>query len=142
MGRSRSGTTSKIHALVDAEGCPVTLRLTDGQMADCTETDALIDNPGESAILLADKGYDSNVIRVRPHNGRLGSTSRRKPTAKGALPSRLGSIGNGTSLRGSSTGSNSFLVSQRDTTNTPPTSGLPSSLSQPPSGARIYESTS
>ena len=37
MGRSRGGLTSKIHALVDAEGRPVTLRLTGGQIADCTE---------------------------------------------------------------------------------------------------------
>lgn len=32
MGRSRGGLTSKIHALVDAEGRPVTLRLTAGQV--------------------------------------------------------------------------------------------------------------
>ncbi len=40
MGRSRGGLTSKIHALVDAEGRPVNLRLTGGQIADCTEADA------------------------------------------------------------------------------------------------------
>lgn len=63
MGRSRGGLTSKIHALVDAEGRPVTLRLTGGQIADCTEADALIDNLSEGGILLADKGYDTNAIR-------------------------------------------------------------------------------
>ncbi|KJS42460.1 MAG: hypothetical protein VR70_04100 [Rhodospirillaceae bacterium BRH_c57] len=63
MGRSRGGLTSKIHALVDAEGRPVTLRLTGGQVADCTEADALIDGLGEGDILLADKGYDK-----RPEN--------------------------------------------------------------------------
>ncbi len=31
------GLTSKIHALVDAEGRPVNLRLTGGQIADCTK---------------------------------------------------------------------------------------------------------
>lgn len=58
MGRSRGGLTSKIHALVDAEGRPVNLRLTGGQVADCTQADALTDE-------LADKGYDSNAIRAR-----------------------------------------------------------------------------
>lgn len=41
MGRSRGGLPSKIHALVDAEGRPVSLRLTGKQIADCTEADAL-----------------------------------------------------------------------------------------------------
>ncbi|PJR08261.1 IS5 family transposase, partial [Sinorhizobium meliloti] len=65
MGRSRGGLTSKIHALVDAEGRPVTLRLTGGQIANCTEADALTDELGEGDILLADKGYDSNAIRAK-----------------------------------------------------------------------------
>jgi transposase len=65
MGRSRGGLTSKIHALVDAEGRPVTLRLTGGQIADCTEADALIHGLGEGDILFADKGYDSNAIRAK-----------------------------------------------------------------------------
>ncbi|WP_409563982.1 IS5 family transposase [Rhizobium leguminosarum] len=65
MGRSRGGLTSKIHALVDAEGRPVNLRLTGGQIADCTQADALTDELGEGDILLADKGYDSNAIRAK-----------------------------------------------------------------------------
>ena len=65
MGRSRGGLTSKIHALVDAEGRPVTLRLTAGQVADCREAEALIDTLGEGDILLADNGYDSDAIRAK-----------------------------------------------------------------------------
>ena len=65
MGRSRGGLTSKIHALVDAEGRPVTLRLTGGQVADCREAEALLDDLGEGDILLADKGYDSDAIRAK-----------------------------------------------------------------------------
>src|SRR5690606_25321809 len=65
MGRSRGGLTSKIHALVDAEGRPVTLRLTAGQIADCTQGEALIEGLGEGDILLADKGYDSDAIRAK-----------------------------------------------------------------------------
>lgn len=65
MGRSRGGLTSKIHALVDAEGCPVTLRLTAGQVADCKQAEVLIDCLGEVDILLADKGYYSDAIRTK-----------------------------------------------------------------------------
>jgi len=65
MGRSRGGLTSKLHALVDADGRPVTLRLTGGQIADCTEAEALIDDIGEGDILLADKGYDTDAIRAK-----------------------------------------------------------------------------
>ena len=63
MGRSRGGLTSKIH--VDAEGRPVTLRLTAGQIADCKEAEALIDGRDEGDIMLADKGYDSDAIRTK-----------------------------------------------------------------------------
>lgn len=31
MGRSRGGLTTKIHALVDAEGLPITLKITEGK---------------------------------------------------------------------------------------------------------------
>jgi transposase len=34
MGRSRGGLTTKIHALVDAEGLPIALKLTEGQAHD------------------------------------------------------------------------------------------------------------
>jgi transposase len=34
MRRSRGGLTTKIHALVDANGLPVTLKLTEGQAHD------------------------------------------------------------------------------------------------------------
>lgn len=65
MGRSRGGLTSKIHALVDADGRPVTLRLTGGQVHDSQEAEALIENLAEGAILIADKGDDSNAIRAK-----------------------------------------------------------------------------
>jgi transposase len=65
MGRSRGGLTSKIHALVDAEGRPVTLQLTAGQVHDSQEAEALIEHINEGAILLGDKGYDSNAIRAK-----------------------------------------------------------------------------
>ena len=86
MGRSRGGLTSKIHALVDAEGRPVNLRLTGGQIADCTEADALTDELGEGDILLADKGYDSNAIRAKAAERKAWANI--PPTMKGLRPYR------------------------------------------------------
>lgn len=54
MGRSRGGPTSKLHALVDAEGRPVGLRLTGGQVHDACEAEALIVEIPQGATLLGD----------------------------------------------------------------------------------------
>ncbi|WP_234834569.1 IS5 family transposase [Sinorhizobium meliloti] len=85
MGRSRGGLTSKIHALVDAEGRPVNLRLTGGQIADCTEADALTDELGEGDILLADKGYDSNAIRAKAAERKAWANILPKTNRKGSF---------------------------------------------------------
>jgi transposase len=85
MGRSRGGLTSKIHALVDAEGRPVHLRLTAGQVADCTEADALTKDLGEGAILLADKGYDSNAIRAKAAERKAWANIPPKANRKGSF---------------------------------------------------------
>ncbi|WP_155804603.1 IS5 family transposase, partial [Magnetospirillum fulvum] len=64
MGRSRGGLTSKIHALVDADGRLIDVRLTGGQVHDSVEAESLLERLSDGAILLADKGYDSNAIRA------------------------------------------------------------------------------
>ncbi|SEH67286.1 Transposase [Magnetospirillum fulvum] len=64
MGRSRGGLTSKIHALVDADGRLIDVRLTGGQVHDSVEAESLLEGLDDGAILLADKGYDSNAIRA------------------------------------------------------------------------------
>ncbi|PYE29800.1 IS4 family transposase [Rhizobium sp. PP-F2F-G38] len=63
MGRSRGGLTTKIHALVDANGRPVRLELTAGQAADAPIAETLLSNVNPGAILLADKAYDTDAIR-------------------------------------------------------------------------------
>jgi len=85
MGRSRGGLTSKIHALVDAKGRPVTLRLTAGQVADCREAEALIDTLGEGDILLADKGYDSDAIRAKAKQRKAWANIPPKANRKGTF---------------------------------------------------------
>jgi transposase len=63
MGRSRGGLTTKIHALVDANGLPVLLKLTEGQAHDGRSATDMLENIGEGQILLADRAYDSDALR-------------------------------------------------------------------------------
>ena len=63
MGRSRGGLTTKIHALVDANGLPVALKLTEGQAHDGRSAADMLGNIGAGQILLADRGYDSDGLR-------------------------------------------------------------------------------
>jgi transposase len=63
LGRSRGGLTTKIHALVDAQGRPIKLTLTAGQVSDIASAADLIKDLPEGAMLLADKGYDVSALR-------------------------------------------------------------------------------
>src|ERR1700691_2674403 len=63
MGRSRGGLTTKIHALVDANGNPIALKLTEGQAHDGKSASDMLDELGAGQILLADRAYDSDALR-------------------------------------------------------------------------------
>ena len=63
MGHSRGGLTTKIHALVDAEGRPVRLELTAGQAGDAPMANRLLEAVAPGATVIADKAYDTDGIR-------------------------------------------------------------------------------
>jgi len=63
MGRSRGGLTTKIHAVVDANGNPFTLKLTEGQAHDGRSAQDKLDSVGPGQTLLADRAYDSDALR-------------------------------------------------------------------------------
>jgi transposase len=63
MGRSRGGLTTKIYALVDAEGLPIALKLTEGQAHAGRSARDMLDVLVEGQILLADRAYDSDALR-------------------------------------------------------------------------------
>jgi transposase len=65
MGRSRGGLTTKIHALVDAEGRPIALKLTEGQAHDGRSSDDMLGALGPGQTLLGDRAYDSDERRDR-----------------------------------------------------------------------------
>lgn len=62
MGRSRGGLTTKIHAVLDADGRPTRLALTARQAHDGRMAEPLLKTISKGAILLADKAYDTNAI--------------------------------------------------------------------------------
>ena len=64
MGRSRGGLTTKIHALVDAEGRPIRLKLTEGQTHDGRSAADMFETLSAGHILLADRAYDGDALRT------------------------------------------------------------------------------
>jgi transposase len=64
MGRSRGGLTSKIHAVVDANGLPLQLGLTPGETHDNRLCSVLLTRLQPRTILLADRAYDADWIRA------------------------------------------------------------------------------
>jgi len=64
MGRSRGGLTTKIHALVDALGLPILLKLSEGQAHDGRSAADMLDGLGKGCILLGDRAYDSDAMRA------------------------------------------------------------------------------
>lgn len=63
FGRSRGGLTTKIHAVVDANGLPLDLSISGGQQHDSLAAPELLASTPKGGMVLADKAYDSNEIR-------------------------------------------------------------------------------
>ena len=55
MARSRGRLTTKIHALVDAQGLPIMLKLTEVQAHDGPAAANLLHGIGQDQVLLADR---------------------------------------------------------------------------------------
>lgn len=64
MGRSRGGLTTKVHAVVDAHGLPISLALSEGQAYDGHSAHRMLDSLTPGSILLADRAYDADKLRT------------------------------------------------------------------------------
>lgn len=64
MGRSRGGLMRKIHAVVDTNGLPVQLGLAPGEAHDDRLCPFLLARLRPRTMLLADRGYDADWIRM------------------------------------------------------------------------------
>ena len=64
LGRSRGGFTTKIHLRVNSAGLPMRTEIAPGQDSDYAGYDLVMaDNLPSPAVLVADRGYDSDKIR-------------------------------------------------------------------------------
>lgn len=64
MGRSRGGLTTKIHAMVDANGLPINLVLSEGQAYDGRSAYLMLDSLTSGSVLLANRAYDADKRRA------------------------------------------------------------------------------
>ena len=65
IGSSRGGKTTKIHMLADAHGNPVFFEITEGQVHDMQQSEALLEHCKAGGSLINDKGYDSEKLREK-----------------------------------------------------------------------------
>lgn len=63
IGRTRGGMNTKLHAVTDANGRPLSFFITAGQVSDHTGAAALLDDLPKAKWMLADRGYDADWFR-------------------------------------------------------------------------------
>jgi transposase len=63
IGRTKGGMNTKLHAVTDAMGRPISFFMTAGQVSDYTGAAALLDGLPKAQWLLGDRGYDADWFR-------------------------------------------------------------------------------
>ncbi|HCW59395.1 IS5 family transposase [Sphingobium lactosutens] len=63
IGRTKGGMNTKLHAVTDANGRPLSFFMTAGQISDYIGAAALLDELPKAQWLLADRGYDADWFR-------------------------------------------------------------------------------
>jgi transposase len=130
MGRSRGGLTTKIHALVDARDLPIALKLTPGQAHDGRSAADMLGTLGEGDVLLADRAYDSDALRLEMEARGAWDNIKPMPGRKRRPPSAPSSTDTATSSSASSARRNTSAPLQPASTSTARTIS-PSSNSPP-----------
>lgn len=125
MGRSRCGLTTKIHALIDAAGRPIRLKLTAGQAHDGRSAADMFETVGLGQILLADRAYDRDGLRQDLKARGAWGCIRPMPNRVNIPAFSAGLYKNVIQWRGFSTNSNTSVPSQHDTTSAMTTSSHP-----------------
>lgn len=126
----RSGLTTKVHALVDANGLPITFKLIEGQAHNGRSATDMLDTVGEGDVLLADRAYQNDELRHMPPNAVPGPMSGRCPTAKTSPRSVASSSDTATSSNASSASSSPAALSPRAMKSTPKTTSRSSNSPQ------------
>lgn len=68
FGKSVAGNTTKIHMAADAYGLPIDFEITGGEVHDCKNAPGFISKLPASDYLIADKGYDNEILREHVRN--------------------------------------------------------------------------
>ncbi|WP_156418157.1 IS5 family transposase [Aureimonas sp. AU4] len=63
IGRTKGGMNTKLHAVADANGRPLSFFMTAGPVSDYTGAAALLDELPKAQWLLGDRGYDADWFR-------------------------------------------------------------------------------
>ncbi|BAU38479.1 transposase [Acetobacter pasteurianus NBRC 101655] len=63
IGRTKGGMNTKLHAVTDQNGRPLSFFMTAGQVSDYTGAAALLDSLPMAQWMLADRGYDADWFR-------------------------------------------------------------------------------
>lgn len=63
IGRTKGGMNTKLHAVTDADGRPLSFFMTAGQVSDHTGAAALLDDLPKAQWMLGDCGYDADWYR-------------------------------------------------------------------------------
>ena len=63
IGHTKGGMNTKLHAVTDAEGRPLSFFMTTGQVSDYTGAAALLDDLPKAQWMLGDRGYDADWYR-------------------------------------------------------------------------------
>jgi transposase len=86
IGRSRGGSTTKIHIAADAHGNPIDFEITGGEVHDSQAANALIEKIGDAENFIADRGYDSESIREKARQHKMNPVIPRKSNSKKPNP--------------------------------------------------------
>lgn len=92
LGRSGGGFTTKIYVRVNLHELPIGADLNRGEAHDVTHYDDLMDQrQNDAGLTLADKGYDSDVIRqdLRDHGAAPEIPTKRNRTIRHSVNERL-----------------------------------------------------
>ncbi len=84
IGKSRGGSTTKIHLAVDSGGLPVYFEISGGQINDIIHAQSLVSAAPKSCSVTADKGYDSDNFRAFiKANGSIANIPRKENSKAG-----------------------------------------------------------
>jgi transposase len=140
MGRSRGGLTTKIHAVVDADGRPIRLDITAGQAHDGRMAEPMLQDISKGTILLADKAYDTNALRDLAAQKHAWANIPAKSNRKDSFPFSAWVYRQRNLVERFFNSSNSSAALQRATTKTRETFWPPSKSSPRAFRSRHYDS--